>query len=271
MLALVQGSSTHAFETMLSAFILGLALGGLWIRRRIERYASPLLALANVQIQMGLAALVTLPAYNYAFDFMASAMAVLPHDEIGYLGFNVVGYVISAGIMVPASFFAGMTLPLLTFILYSRGRGESDIGAVYGWNTLGGIAGTALGGLILMPLIGLKNLLVAGAAVDIALGLALTGILLRRRELPEPRAAAGLATVSVIAVIAALTLFDLDVTRMASGVFRNGRPRISEGSEVIFHADGRTATVDVVVDPRGGTAIATNGKVDANINMTRAR
>jgi predicted membrane-bound spermidine synthase len=29
MLALVQGASTHAFETMLSAFILGLALGGL--------------------------------------------------------------------------------------------------------------------------------------------------------------------------------------------------------------------------------------------------
>ena len=38
MLALVQGSSTHAFETMLTAFILGIALGGLWIRGRIERY-----------------------------------------------------------------------------------------------------------------------------------------------------------------------------------------------------------------------------------------
>ena len=48
--------------------------------------------------------------------------------------------------MVPASFFAGMTLPLLTYVLYSRGRGEREIGAVYGWNTLGAIAGTALGG-----------------------------------------------------------------------------------------------------------------------------
>ena len=61
MLALVQGSSTHAFETMLSAFILGIALGGLWIRGRIERYPSPLAALARVQILMGLAALATLP------------------------------------------------------------------------------------------------------------------------------------------------------------------------------------------------------------------
>src|SRR5262249_49786960 len=32
MLSLVLGSSTHSFELMLSAFILGLALGGLFIR-----------------------------------------------------------------------------------------------------------------------------------------------------------------------------------------------------------------------------------------------
>src|SRR5262249_2704453 len=149
-------------ETMLSAFILGLALGGLWIRRRIERYPSPLSALARVQILMGIAAMATLPAYNYAFDVFASALATLPRTGAGYLGYNVVGYAISAAIMMPAAFFAGMTLPLLTYILYSRGRGEADIGAVYGWNTIGAIVGTALGGLILMPLLGLKNLIVAG-------------------------------------------------------------------------------------------------------------
>ena len=231
---------------------------------------SPLLALARVQVFMGLAALATLPAYNYAFDFMASAMAVLPRDGAGYFGFNVVGYVISAGIMVPAAFFAGMTLPLLTFILYSQGRGEADIGAVYGWNTLGAIAGTALGGLLLMPLMGLKNLLVAGASVDIALGLALTAVLFRRRELSAPRAAAALAAISIIAVTATVTAFDLDAARTASGVFRYGRARISEGSTVAFHADGRTATVDVVSNPNE-TWIATNGKPDASINMARAR
>ena len=34
MLSLVLGSSTHAFEPMLSAFIFGLAIGGFWIRER---------------------------------------------------------------------------------------------------------------------------------------------------------------------------------------------------------------------------------------------
>src|SRR5439155_24079081 len=46
MLALVLGSSTHAFELMLSAFILGLALGGLWIQRRIDRLGAPVRTLA---------------------------------------------------------------------------------------------------------------------------------------------------------------------------------------------------------------------------------
>lgn len=36
MLSLVLGSSTHSFELMLSAFIMGLAFGSLWIKRRIE-------------------------------------------------------------------------------------------------------------------------------------------------------------------------------------------------------------------------------------------
>lgn len=37
----VFGSTAHAFELMLAAFIGGLAFGGIWIRRRIDTYADP--------------------------------------------------------------------------------------------------------------------------------------------------------------------------------------------------------------------------------------
>ncbi|MDX1376117.1 MAG: fused MFS/spermidine synthase, partial [Burkholderiales bacterium] len=59
MLALVLGASTHSFELMLSTFILGLALGGLAIRRRADRLARPARALGWIQLAMGLAALAT--------------------------------------------------------------------------------------------------------------------------------------------------------------------------------------------------------------------
>ena len=70
MLSLVLGSSTHAFELMLSAFIFGLAFGGLWIQRRIDAIAEPLRFLVMVQIAMGLLALATLPLYERSFGVM---------------------------------------------------------------------------------------------------------------------------------------------------------------------------------------------------------
>src|SRR5207248_2009222 len=60
MLSLVLGSSTHSFELMLSAFIFGIAFGGLAIRRRID-IGDPLRLLGWVQVAMGVAALATLP------------------------------------------------------------------------------------------------------------------------------------------------------------------------------------------------------------------
>ncbi len=67
MLSLVLGSATHSFELMLSAFILGLSLGALWIRRRADRAAQSLRTLAIVQLAMGSLAIATLPVYLASF------------------------------------------------------------------------------------------------------------------------------------------------------------------------------------------------------------
>src|SRR2546426_5065630 len=64
MLSLVLGASTHSFELMLSTFILGLALGGLAVRRRVDASPAPERLLGWVQIAMGLLALATLPVYD---------------------------------------------------------------------------------------------------------------------------------------------------------------------------------------------------------------
>ena len=53
MLSLVLSSSTHSFELMLSAFIFGLAFGGLYVRKRIARIGDPAAYLGGVMIVMG--------------------------------------------------------------------------------------------------------------------------------------------------------------------------------------------------------------------------
>src|SRR6185369_15132749 len=68
MLSLVLGASTNSFELMLASFILGLALGGLWVRHRVDPSRDPVRFLGIVQLAMGVAAAATIPVYGASFD-----------------------------------------------------------------------------------------------------------------------------------------------------------------------------------------------------------
>ncbi|HXI19866.1 MAG TPA: hypothetical protein VNH46_02195, partial [Gemmatimonadales bacterium] len=176
MLALVLSSATHAFELMLSAFILGLALGAYWVRQRADRFADPIRALGVVQWLMGLLALATVPIYFGAFDWTATLIHAFARSGPGYAGFTVARYGICLLVMLPATFCAGITLPLITRTLVLGGEGERAIGQVYGVNTLGSILGVSLAALVLMPLVGLKPLLATGALLDMAIGVGLLAV-----------------------------------------------------------------------------------------------
>ncbi len=173
MLALVVGSATHSFELMLSAFILGLALGALWIRRRADRSVDSIRSLGLVQWCMGLLALATLPLYVSSFEWISSLLSTFARNDAGYTGFTIAKYALCLIIMLPATLCAGMTLPLITRTLMANGSGERAIGAVYAWNTLGSILGVMLGGLVLLPVIGLKPMLIVAAVVDTGIGVLL--------------------------------------------------------------------------------------------------
>lgn len=265
MLSLVLGSATHSFELMLSAFILGLALGALWVRRRADRFRSPALALAVVQWLMGTAALATLPLYWASFGWLAELLRGLSRTDQGYLIFTLARYTLCLAIMLPATFCAGMTLPLITRILLAGRPGERALGTVYGVNTLGSILGAGAAGLLLLPLLGLKGLLIAGAAVDIGLGLWILRVAapLERtaRWLGRLVPAAGAATVGV-----ALAARGASPALLDSGVYRTGLVQDARAVDVRFHRDGRTATVTgKLVRADAVLSLSTNGKPDASL------
>src|SRR5258707_6226519 len=258
MLSLVLGASTHSFEVMLAAFIFGLALGGLAVRRRIDAAREPALLLARVQIAMGLAALASLPLYDYTFSLMEALMQALARSDTGYRLFNASAALIAGLIMLPASFCAGMTLPLITAALLRRGRGEAAIGQVYAANTLGAIVGVLATVHIGLPLAGLKGSLIAGALLDVTLGCVLLAFLSEKYLLAA-------AATAVVFVAAALGV-ELDANKMTAGVFRHGDLASSRDAAVLFKKDGKTATVHLV-KYREATSLRTNGKSDGSINL----
>jgi len=261
MLSLVLGSSTHSFELMLSAFIFGLAFGGLYVRKRIERIADPERYLGTIVLTMGVLAALTVPASNLMYDFMAWALGTFTHTAGGYVAFNAVSQSIAMLIMFPATFCAGMTLPVLTHALMRRGPGEQAIGAIYSLNTLGAIAGVLVTIHLLMPLIGIKGVILTGAAIHIALGMSR----LSARGWRQPATACTMA-VSVSAFVLTAVFGGLDPRRVASGVFRAGLARLPTSASVIYVRDGKTATV-TLHEYAGNITISTNGKPDAAVQM----
>ena len=266
MLVLVLGSSTHAFELMLSAFILGLAFGGLWVRRRIDTAKDTLRLLGIVQLAMGIAALATLPVYVASFQFMQLTMQSLARTAGGYLALNVVSHGICLAVMFPAAFCAGMTLPLITASLLRAGTGERAIGQVYAANTAGAIAGVLAAVHLGLPLLGLKGLIIAGAAIDLALG----AVLLGAGPGGVRRYAGAAAALSALALLIALLGVRLDPLHMASGVYRsNVLLRPGGGEEVRLHLDGKTASVSIT-GGRELLALRTNGKSEGAIRVDGA-
>ena len=270
LLSLVLGSATHAFELMLSAFILGLALGALAVRRRADRTADPVRLLGLVQFAMGTLAILTLGVALRSFEWMAALADAVARTDGGYRLYNVARYGIALAVMLPPTFCAGMTLPLITRTLLGDGHGERAIGAVYAWNTFGSILGVILAALLLMPLLGVRGVLILGGAVDLALG---CWLLWRGAGAsPARRQTATLASVAAAALVVTTALGPaFDPGLLASGVFRYGRAPAPGARPMAFYRDGRTASVSLRVLDDSTKTLATNGKPDASLTPVWTR
>lgn len=265
MLSLVMGSSTHAFELMLSAFIFGLAFGALWIQRRIDRITNPVRFLVLVQVVMGMLALATLPIYGNSFSLMQWLMETLSNTNTGYQFFNLYSYAIALAVMLPTTFCAGSTLPLITYALIKDRHGEKCVGAVYAANTVGAIFGVLFAIHLGMPFFGLKGLVMLGGCLDLALGLTILTLTLKTAD--SRRISVALTVLCMGAVLATELLVTLDPFKMASGVYRKKGFLTPEQGSIVYYRDGKTATVSLTQGRSGTMSIRTNGKPDASINM----
>lgn len=287
MLNLVFGSTLHSFEIMLSSFILGLALGGLWIKRRIDKIENIVKYLGVIQVVMGLMAILTMPLYMETFSWLSQILlSVLQKTELSYTFYNIVTAVFSMLIMLPAAFCAGMTLPLLSTTLLRKGEGEKAIGKVYSSNTIGGLLGVWFAIHIGMVYLGLKNMLLFASAIDALLGMYLIKASKQSSQPHTKQNGYLLAYTSSIVYIVIfgiiLYLVSFSPRILSSGTYRTAKANINEKTKITFYKDGKSASISVTetnlhIPNQGGTnnienipkylVISTNGKPDAGIKI----
>jgi predicted membrane-bound spermidine synthase len=176
---LVVGNTVWASSLVMAAFMTGLALGNAFAMRVGFRLARPLRVFAALELVVattGIALVLLLPRLGL---LLAPLLARLS----GSAGLDALRLVGTFALLVLPASAMGATLPVL-----ARSLGAKDanfgrlLGRLYGWNTLGAVAGALLGEVVLIHAIGVTGTAAVAAALDLAA--AGGALLLDRRHAP---------------------------------------------------------------------------------------
>ncbi|HYO13923.1 MAG TPA: fused MFS/spermidine synthase [Thermoanaerobaculia bacterium] len=164
------GSTATVFSTVISIFLLGLALGALAAGRLADRSPNPWRLLAFTEIFLGVYCLLSLPIFEAGRSFF---LAVFPNDLAPFPSALAKFFVVLI-CMIPPTLAIGAAFPLAVRI-YGREMGTlgHDLSLVYGMDTLGAAVGALLAGFVLVPGLGLASSTRLLGVVAVLLGLAI--------------------------------------------------------------------------------------------------
>ena len=164
------GGSVYALGMVLLIVLLGLGMGG-------GCYA---LLARKIGHRPGVFALITVLQTCFVLvpyllgDWFAWAVAMRIQEVVGkdFASVVWVWFLTVAALALLPCILAGMQFPMLLSLLGRGGeRIGSQLGQAYAWNTAGAIAGSLLGGFVLLPWLGAEGLWLVAAGLGAVLAL----------------------------------------------------------------------------------------------------
>jgi spermidine synthase len=172
------GSTIHSITTVVAAYMGGLGLGAYVLGRLADRRAHPARLYGLLEIGIGVFGLASAWVLHVVgVSYLGVARLLAPGLWLG----SAIKFVFAFTVLLIPTFLMGGTLPVLTRAFAGAGMAQfrRQLALFYGLNTLGGVAGCALAGYVLIESVGLKgtlagigvlNLLLGGAALLLARG-----------------------------------------------------------------------------------------------------
>jgi spermidine synthase len=220
LVSLVFGSSVYAFGLMLLLFLGGMSIGSA-IFARLKR-SDPTRVLGVALIANALASLLGIAAIPHlARVYMRWFPAVRGSFPLQ----QALQILETAPLMLPPAVLFGIAFPAAVASIASVSGMGRGVGRVTAWNTAGTVAGAFLGGFVLIPRIGLRATLTAGAAAA-----AIGGFLALKRAGSASWTRGGLAAAGIALLAAALL---------------PAWPKAERKSELLFYKDGIATTLSV--------------------------
>ena len=215
-LVLYLGSSVYAYASMLTVYLLGLAVGGGVGVGLLRTGVHPATGLALAQ---GLLAL-DLPLLVHQFGGLSERIVSI-QQSLGsgtYVGFTVASFLAVAEVLLLPTLLMGISFPLLIAVVVGGAAGAPRrVGALYASNTIGAIVGSIAAPVVLIRYLGIQRSLVVAALLAVVISIGTVAH--RRGALGRPSGAAAL----VVSVIGFLGLYNLtcpaDAVILGAGVF----------------------------------------------------
>lgn len=172
-LGTVFGNTVYAASTVLTAFMLGLAIGSWRIGRRADRVTRPVRLYAALELGIG--------AYGFAFPTILGLVDrfylwFFQTYEPGVYTLNLVRFIVSVLILLLPTALMGGTLPILSGFWAASAsekkatqRTGQGVGYLYAANTFGAVLGTFLAGYYLIRLLGVNASIYATATTNLAI------------------------------------------------------------------------------------------------------
>lgn len=175
-LGVVFGNTIYAASTVLTAFMLGLALGSWLFGRIADRCSHPLRLYALLELIIG--------AYAIAFPTILAATDIFYlwffHSfHPGFYPLSLVRFVLSVLILLFPTLIMGGTLSVLSRLWATKASKDGiskahigqSVGLLYSINTFGAVAGSFLAGYMLIRILGVSNTINLAAAANIIVGI----------------------------------------------------------------------------------------------------
>ena len=262
---LFTGSTTYAFSLIVCAFIAGLALGGHVLARRVDRSPDRVLLLAALNLGIALSGALLIPLLGELPLLLIGPLAALSGSFLAVQSF--VFAVLSALVLLPTSLMGGTYPVTVRTLAASAAQAPQMVGRAYSWNTAGAVLGALGCGLLLIPWLGLRGSLWIAVGLNLLAASLLLGARLRSAWLLPLLAVLGLLFspqwnprhMNLAPHMYAADLADDPVALDA----------MAEQGAVLFHEEGRGATVTVLQRPEGARVLRINGKTDASTESDR--
>jgi spermidine synthase len=169
LLVFVFGGTTFAITTILTCFMGGLALGSFIAGHYNKSIKNPGLIYGILELCVGLFSLIVpflldlaIPAYRMIINLTGESFIILTISKV----------MVSITILIIPTTCMGATLPILAKdFVKQREKIGSNIGKLYGFNTIGAVLGCVGAGFFLLPRLGLQGSIWLAASLNIIAGM----------------------------------------------------------------------------------------------------